>query len=484
MRTLAVRALFLAIILASPNAHAAYPILDAVAGLPYPELITVYPDDSDPNLYYFVPTSLSFVYEQKSDGTQRPRLGVQYWGITGPDPDGAGANLAFSVQPTIDATKVKQVATQLTKANPHARYAFPTLVKSRMDVILNGQFVADNQDKSSPTSAAGGTVDATQGFAIGLTRIGARAFAQGVAPDSDVLAARYTYTFTGVAKRLHAKITIYDRRVYDHFKTSGSASAWYGMVQTSWAADWQKLTADGSIKLEYLQGGDTELDNYMLEVFKIIVNAKINGQGIFKPELQPGGANPAAPEARPFGWGFAASAAWEHTDETHNLVIEISKQKLEDRDFSIGLSFNAVCAKYPDSFADLTIVGNKCIDKNNFTALADGSQNCVLSKLKFLKTLQDQGLISQQTYDTRSAKVFDEPCYKDQTVSSAAIEAIPRAFEPIKTALELGRLTGPQADQAVGVWIDRPDSITKLLPSGPAPKAVAPKAIMSVTAPQ
>ncbi|RVD05174.1 hypothetical protein EN749_35170, partial [Mesorhizobium sp. M7A.F.Ca.ET.027.02.1.1] len=279
----------------STSGSLAYPVLDAVVGLPFPELITVYPDESDKNLYYFVPTSVSFVYEKKSDGSLRPRLGVQYWGITGADVDGAGANLAFSIQPSIDADKVKAVADQLTKANPNARYAFPTLVSSRMDLILNGQFVADNQDKASPTSTSAGTVDATQAFAIGLSRIGARAFAQGVAPDSDVMAGRYTYKFTGVAKRLRAKITVFDKRVYEHFKTGGNASGWWGMVKASWAAEWQTLTTNGSLKLEILEGGESDTDEYLLEVFKVLVNAKVAGEGMFKPVLQPGGL-PGNPE--------------------------------------------------------------------------------------------------------------------------------------------------------------------------------------------
>jgi hypothetical protein len=53
-----IRALALSVAMfAVPAWHAnAYPILDAVQGLPSPELVTVYPDDADKNLYYFVPT--------------------------------------------------------------------------------------------------------------------------------------------------------------------------------------------------------------------------------------------------------------------------------------------------------------------------------------------------------------------------------------------------------------------------------------------
>lgn len=440
------------------SAASAYPVLDAVVGLPHPELVTVYPDDRDKNLYYFVPTSLSFVYEKKPDGSVRPRLGVQYWGITGPDVDGAGANLAFSVQPSIDKKMVEEVAAGLTKTNPKARYAYPTLVSSRMDLILNGQFVAPNQDRTTPTTTTAGTVDATQGFAIGLSRIGARAFAQGVAADSDVLAARYTYKFTGVAKRLRAKITVFDKRVYDHFKTGGSSSGWWGMVKTSWAADWQKLTTDGHLKLEILEGGETDTDEYLLEVFKVLVNAKVNNEGMFKPELKPGGLA-GAPEATKYGWGFSASAAWEHLEEEHKYSFEINKQKLEDREFTVGLSFNAVCAKYPDSFADLTKVGNKCIDKNAFASTVGEVRACQTSKINYLKSLLDQGLINQALYDKQVEKVFEEPCYLDQTVSAAVLKATATAFEPIRLSLANGEITSEQAEAAMAPWIERPAAI-------------------------
>lgn len=438
--------------------QANYPIVDGVASLPYPELITVYPDDSDPNLYYFVPTSLSFVYEKKTDGSLRPRLGVQYWGITGPDVDGAGGNFAFSVQPAIDKAKVDAVVAELKKTKPNARFAYPALVSSRMDLIINGQLVSDRQDKNTPLSTTGGTVDATQAFAIGLSRLGARVFSQGAAPDSDVFAARYTYKFTGIAKRLHAKITIYDKRVYDHFRTSGSASWWGGFVKAAWAADWQKLTTDGSIKLEYLEGGDSEGDNYMLDVFKMIVSARINQEGMFKPELKPGGLPTA--ESQTFGFGFSASSAWEHLEETHNFFFEINKAKLEDREFNIGLSFNAVCAKYPDSFADITKPPGKCVDKPAFTAVLKDIQACTTNKLNYYKGLLDRGLINQATYDAKAAKLLDEVCYKDDT-SPNVINSLDAAFAPVIQGLKEGRLSQSSADLIITPLLDKPNALMK-----------------------
>ncbi len=469
-------------LISATSARAGYPVVDGVAGLPYPELITVYPDDSDKSLYYFVPTTLSFVYEKQADGTLHPRLGVQYWGLTGPDPDGIGAALTFSVQPAIDREKVGKVADALKKANPNARFAYPSLVSSRMDLIINDHYVGSSQDKTEPVSksagtlsSTAGTVDATQAFSIGLSRLGARAFSQGVAPDSDVFAARYTYKFTGIAKRLHAKITVFDKRVYDHFKASASASAWWGLVKSSWAADWQKLTTDGSIKLEYLEGGDTDGDNYMLEVFKLIVNRVVNQEGFFHPELKPGGVPTA--ESVQWGWGFNSSAGWEHLEETHNFSVEINKAKLEDREFTVGLSFSAVCAKYPTSFVDLTKLGEGkpataaqgCLDKNAFSAVLKDVKACTTAKLTYYKSLLDQGLINQATYDAKSAKVLDEICYKDDIPANAGIVAAPN-LAPIKEALDKGQITASDAEGIMQPWLDRPKA------------AVQPSAINNVRA--
>src|SRR5579862_4205611 len=110
----------------------AYPIVDAVVGLPYPELGTVYPDEYDPNLYYFVPTTVELVRENG-----KPRLGVTYWGFTGNEPSGTGAALTFSVRPAFDKDKLQAVADAVKQKNGNARWAALPLVCSRMEVILN-----------------------------------------------------------------------------------------------------------------------------------------------------------------------------------------------------------------------------------------------------------------------------------------------------------------------------------------------------------
>jgi hypothetical protein len=214
LRGIVTRVLILVGLALSPLSARAYPVLDAVAGLPNPLLVTVYPDDVDPNLYYFVPTTVVLALDPATD---KPLLGVQYWGLTDLDPNGVGAALTFSVKPAYDKSAVDQVAVDLKKRNSNARFAFPTLVDSSMEMILNGQFFAGKQDTTSARVKAG-TVDGTQVFTVGLTGIGAKAFSVGNSDAMNTLGARYTFKFTGVDKRLHAKIAVFQKKIYTTLK--------------------------------------------------------------------------------------------------------------------------------------------------------------------------------------------------------------------------------------------------------------------------
>lgn len=434
----------------------AYPVVDAVVGLPYPELVTVYPDEADPNLYYFVPTSVEFVRDEAG----KPRLGVQHWGFTGPDMGGGmGAALTFSVRPAFDKQKLQAVADAVRAKNPNAKWAAVPMVCSRMEVIINSQFFPENQtitnvtlspgsgpvtpapaattavlataDKpvvtletaattpslctatygqDSTIASRGGNADAIQAFSVGLNHIGARAFALKAASDQDVLGARYTFVFRGVGKRLHATITVNAKRVYDHFKYESSSSAWWGLVNTRFAVDWQKLTNDGSIKVDFLEGGSSDKDDYMMEVFKALVTAKIAGTGMFQPELKPGGL-PGAPESSKFGWGFSGGGGWEHLEESNNFVFEIRRQALEERELSAALTFNAVCGMYPNNFSDLTTPGNTCIDPKLMANLKKKTDKCVADRRVDLKKQLDQGLITKEYWARRSETLEKEPCY-------------------------------------------------------------------------
>jgi len=137
-----------------------------------------------------------------------------------------------TVLPDWNSKLLDQVRAAILKNDPQATFAVPNLLRSKMEIILNKSYMARDQDTTAPVTTVGNTVDATQAFSIGVNSVGARAFAQGEAAESDVVAGRYTYAFRGIGKRLHASVTVYDKRLYDHFQTTANTSSWWGAVKS------------------------------------------------------------------------------------------------------------------------------------------------------------------------------------------------------------------------------------------------------------
>ncbi len=412
-----------------------YPVIDAVRGLPHPELVTVYPDSENSNLFYFLPTSVAIA---KQGGVLR--FGVQHWGITGPDPEGAGAGLNFSVRPAFDQEAIKKVKDDILLRNPNARFAFPTLLSSTMRILLLGAYHDSKQDKSSPDDVVGGPIDGTAAFAISLTKIGARAFGQDISKDSDVVGAEYKYRFTGIAKRLHAKITVWQKRTYRHFAARAKANAWWGLVKTDWQADYKKLEEDGAITIEILKGGTTDKSEYLVKLFETLANMKVKGEGMFKPELRPAGLK-ANPESMKSGWGFSSSVAWEGLDENKKFVFEINTAKLEEREFRVALSFSAVCARHPSHFVDLTTPNKRCINPSDIKETAKAVRRCLERKLRWLKRLKDDGLIPESVYLRKVEKAIDDPCYDGEDLAPANFSIVEGELRDLLRQKEEGQLT-------------------------------------------
>ncbi len=391
----------------------AYPLFDAVMGLPSPESLTVYPDDTDAKLFYFVPTSFAFARDEKG----KPRLGVQYWGLTGLDPESAGASFRFSIQPAFDQSTLDGILVELRKRNPHAVYVFPPLLGSSLDVLLDGAWMPGNQDTSSPNSTTiggklstvAGTVDSGQAFTIAVANVGARVFARPAASAENWIAARYRYRFLGVGKRLHAEVTLYPKRIYDYFKTNESGQAWRPTIGNAWSGDWQALISQGSVAIRVLDSGEPDAGAYMAEVLDALVAQTIKSETLFTPELRAGG-HADTPETASFGWSFSASRAWAEIDPDTRQTYIVDTKKLVEREISVGLTFSAACGMYPDRFSDLTLIGRKCIDSGGFQAVAQSTKSCLDAKLTDLYTKNRGGLIPSAVLNALIASAYDSPC--------------------------------------------------------------------------
>jgi len=200
----------------------------------------------------------------------------------------------------------------------------------------------------------------------------------------------------------------------------------------------KKLKKDGVIKVQILQGGVSDDDEYILEVFRTLVEAKIAGEGMFKPELKPGSidTNTGGGIA---GWGFSSSAAWQHLDEESNYSFEIDKQTLEEREFSLGVSFSAVCAKYPNNFVDLTS-GGHCVDLTKFSQLVKLQAACIKVKTDRIDDLLERKLIDQVVWERQRTAAQNSPCVS----SSLDPISMPTLIEGFGLKPDAAKATSPR----------------------------------------
>lgn len=405
-------------------AHA-FPVFEAVPGLPSQEFLTVYPDDADAQLFYLVPTSFALARDDKG----KPRLGVQYWGLTGVDPESAGASFRFSIQPSFDRPSFDRLVAALRKRNPKAVYVFPPLAGSSLDVLLNGAPMPGSQDTSSPTSATGGklstvggTLDSTETFTIAVANVGARVFAAPARAAENAITARYRYRVLGIGKRLHAEVTLHPRRIYDYFKADEARLPWRPTVGDTWSADWQTLIRQGDVSIRVLDSGDADTGAYMAEVLNSLLAENIASETLFAPQVRPDG-RAEMPEAASFGWVFGESRAWAALAPDVTQTYTIDTKKLEEREMNAGLALSAACGKYPERFSDLTLIGHKCIDDARFTEVARTTKACLDAKLADLYTKNHAGLIPSAVFDALAASAYDSPCMVAEDGRMAAMLA-------------------------------------------------------------
>ena len=93
----------------------------------------------------------------------------------------------------------------------------------------------------------------------------------------------------GVTPKFRAELTVHWRKTYEHFNATFGASYWFSSATQ--AIDIQKMKTDGSIELKIVSGAVDDKNETLLDtIFESLVNARINGTGMFSPELHPSAA--------------------------------------------------------------------------------------------------------------------------------------------------------------------------------------------------
>lgn len=388
------------------------------------------PDDTNPNAYYFLPDNLEIVKNETG-----LRFGFQHWGITAEDTQGIGGNFTFTVRPSWDADLVEKALQEIRKANKDASLAVVPIEKSYFDVVMTGNFATDttyvtppqllddyavkysstlkdlgitldgaaaaDKTKNVLESIAGSGGSGPQAFTISLTNLGGRLSA--ATPDATgsdqagFLVVRYRYLVKGVTPKFRAELRVHYRKTFEHFRARFGGGGWFW--RSSHVVDLQTMKQDGSIELKVVSGAVDDKNETLIDsVFQSLVNARINGTGMFAPQLRPAAMGGGEDQGLGsfFGWSFNSSSAFQKLDESVDQVFIIDKQNIQHRSFSIGTSVGPLCSSNKDRFQNLTEPSKPCITDQDIKAMISRSKDCIKS---YFDEAQQAKSIDQALFD-------------------------------------------------------------------------------------
>lgn len=375
--------------------------------------IEVVPDSDDPNKYYIFPTGLEFT----RDGDGIPNASFQHWGISKPDQEGSGANITFGVKPVFDIDSRDKVLEVLREANPNISIAQIPIERSYYDVVITDNFVSDptyitparlidtyTKDNIKYMSSLaeqgiqvtdfGGepvppnVVESIQGgpgtapFAttFKITSLGGRLageFNPEVA-SQEFFTVRYRYMVKGVTPKFRVELKVNWKKTFEHFQARFGGGFWFW--KSSHVVDIQEMKQSGAIELKITDGGIDEGTQALVDkVFETLVNARINGSGMFAPQLKPGiGATAAgSPGGSIFGWSFNSNSSFQKLTEEVSQDFIIDSRDIVSRSYSLGTPFGLQCTTYPQKFQNLTDPGEPCLTPDMIEAARKRVLTCI-----------------------------------------------------------------------------------------------------------
>lgn len=387
------------------------------------------PDSANPDLFYFLPDNM----ELSKDPSGSFRFGFHHWGITKADPlHGVGGNVTFTIQPSWNKDLIAKATAELKKQKPQAVISVVPIEKSYFDLIVANSFASDasyvkpalllddytlkysqtlkdlgiTADKNSlgeqaknvleSISGSGGT--GPQAFSVDLNDLGGRLSVQtpGDKSQANYLGTRYRYMVKGVTPKFRAELKVNWRKTFEHFNATFGGHYWFS--RASAVIDIQSMKTDGSIELKIVSGAVDDKNETLLDsIFQSLVNARINGTGMFAPELRPsalGGGGDGGILSN-FGWSFNASSSFQRLDEQLSQTFIIDKQNIQNRSFSIGVSFGLLCkpGTTSDYFVNLSQPSKPCPDDHDIDQMLTRVDTCWDShktQLEYAKTQSQQ----------------------------------------------------------------------------------------------
>lgn len=364
-------------------------------------------DSENPDLFYYFPTGLALA----RDDSGGIRFGFQHFGITAEDGQGSGGNLTFTIEPTWDKAAVAAATAEIKKTRPNASLAAIPIEKSYFDIIMTSNFSSDATYVTPPpllddltikysqtlkdlgVSVTGISGDATQNvlesiggsgaygqqaFTTKLTNLGGRlSVATDGGGSSDFFGVRFRYMVKGVTPKFKASLKVKWKKSFEHFHAKFGGGYWFW--RSSQVIDIQTMKQSGAIELTVLEGAvDDKADTLLNTVFESLVNARINGTGMFAPQLRPAaaGGGGGGDIGSLFGWSFNSNSSFQKLDESVEQEFIIDKSQIQHRAYNVGGSFGALCKSYPAKFMNLTEPDKPCPTADDLKKLATRSLSC------------------------------------------------------------------------------------------------------------
>lgn len=247
--------IFLSMALLS-SAAKALPLLSENAATRVSEVFTVYPDHADPRKFYYFPNSGVLV----RDSANMPLFTMVYYGLDDSQPDNGGGLLTavFKLESNPAQRKAKE---EFLRQNPQAGLAVLPVKAS----ALNGGNFSFYRNLQLPP--VGGRAEDEMGFTAELTEMGAR-FIRGQAEGSAGQQTSYCYKVDGYGPAMDADIRIEWQQVYDHFRASTSAGAFWWRVNIT--TEVEKLKQRNLVEVR-INGGDAKMEEYVNKIVDMMI---------------------------------------------------------------------------------------------------------------------------------------------------------------------------------------------------------------------
>jgi hypothetical protein len=261
MKSKLLTSLLFSALLGTSRAYA-LPVLSETAGGISTDIMTLFKDHEDPNLYYFLPNSGAF--SRNADGT--PVFSLTTWGLNGSPNDGGGF-MSFVLRGGLSPEVKRAIDTWLSH-NPGKRLAVVPIYNSFITAMgVNGsdqKEVTKNWQtmfKAIDLPPNGGVAESELSVNVMLTTIGAKVFkAQLKSSVPTTFGLNLCYTVQGATPAMDAMVTLHYKHIYEKFEAEFSGGGWWWSENVKSVVE--KLRNEGLITINIL-GGDAKLEDYM-----------------------------------------------------------------------------------------------------------------------------------------------------------------------------------------------------------------------------